>query len=210
MRFLLMLGLVVAVAGCSGPTEPVPPPEPVAALSPEHRQLAVARGQAVVAETFGLLSSNLLGAIQTGGISNALPFCSAAAKPLASSVATRRGVLIRRFTHKPRNPAGRADAVEAEVLNGFESLMAASGTTNPPPPWATNLVAGQATFFAPIVLNRELCLKCHGDPDKDIAPGDLAIIRRLYPADEATGFRLGQLRGAWRIDIPLAGLGPVP
>jgi hypothetical protein len=28
----------------------------------------------------------------------------------------------------------------------------------------------------------------------------------LYPQDEATGFKLGDLRGAWRIDIPLASL----
>jgi len=36
------------------------------------------------------------------------------------------------------------------------------------------------------------------------------VIRQLYPQDEATGFKLGQLRGAWRIDIPVATLSQTP
>ena len=79
-----------------------------------------------------------------------------------------------------------------------------SGT--PAPPFATNLLAGQATFFAPIVLNNARCLNCHGEAGKDIASESLALIQRHYPQDEATGFKLGDLRGAWRIDFPLAKL----
>jgi hypothetical protein len=81
----------------------------------------------------------------------------------------------------------------------------------PPTPLATNLVPGQATFFAPIVLNNALCLNCHGEAGKDISAESLTLIRQHYPQDEATGFKLGDLRGAWRIDFPLAklaGAGP--
>jgi hypothetical protein len=113
-------------------------------------------------------------------------------------------------THKARNPEGKADAVELGVLKVFEAALAAQTTTNPPPPLVTNLATGQATFFAPIILNKELCLKCHGEPDKDIAAADLAVIQNLYPHDEATGFKPGQLRGAWRVDFPIASLNPAP
>jgi hypothetical protein len=51
-----------------------------------------------------------------------------------------------------------------------------------------------------------MCLNCHGEPDKDIKPENLALIRRLYPQDQATGFQLGELRGAWRIDFPASSL----
>jgi len=34
----------------------------------------------------------------------------------------------------------------------------------------------------------------------------LEVIGRLYPQDEAVGFRLGELRGAWRIDFPAKAL----
>ena len=63
---------------------------------------------------------------------------------------------------------------------------------------------GQVSFFAPIILSNELCLKCHGEPGKDIAPEHAALIDELYTEDQAKGFRLGQLRGAWRVDIPMA------
>jgi hypothetical protein len=39
-----------------------------------------------------------------------------------------------------------------------------------------------------------MCLKCHGQPEDDIALENLVTIRRLYPADAATGLKLGDLR----------------
>ena len=201
-----ILAAVAAVSlvfvACSPTT--VPPsasaPQP---LTPAQQTAAIARGKAIAAETFGVLSSNLQSALASGGVSNALPFCSLAASPLTASVATRHGVALRRITHKPRNPAARANEAERVVLDGFRSTLAPG---QPPPPLATNLLPDQAAFFAPIVLNNALCLKCHGEPGKDISAESLAIIQRYYPQDEATGFKLGDLRGAWRIDFPFAKL----
>jgi hypothetical protein len=204
---VIPLGLLV---GCSKPpaaSETVAPPPP---LSAEVQQATIQRGKTIAAETFSLLSSNLQSAIQSGGISNALPFCSLAASPLTAGMAEKHGVSLRRVTHKARNPSDKADAAELAILKSFETALAAGNSPNPPPPLATNLVTGQATFFAPIVLGNELCLKCHGEPGKDISAVDLAIIEQHYPQDEATGFKLGQLRGAWRIDFPLAALTSSP
>jgi hypothetical protein len=203
----LCLPLLVLL-GCSKPVATIEPPSAPPALSAEVQQAAVQRGKAIATETFGLLSSNLQTAIQSGGISNALPFCSLAASPLTAGMAEKHGVTLKRVTHKARNPAAKANATELAVLKSFTSALAAS--TNPPPPFATNLVAGQATFFAPIVIANELCLKCHGEPGQDISAENLAIIRQHYPQDEATGFQLGRLRGAWRIDFPLASLTTTP
>lgn len=208
--FALGSALTLALLGCHPSTEtadnPTPPPPPPAPLTDDLRQLALERGRAIASETFGLLSSNLLAAIQSGGVSNALPFCSLAASPLTAGMASKHGVTLRRVTHKPRHPTARANATELAVIQSFQSALTASASvynaSNPPPPLVTNLGPGRAAFFAPIILNRELCLKCHGEPGKDIQTTDLDVIRRLYPADEATGFRLGDLRGAWRIDFP--------
>ena len=209
MKLPLLLSLFAgALAGCSKPPAPSEPPAPIPTLSPAVEQAAVRRGQAIVKETFELLSANLQSAIQSGGISNALPFCSLAASPLTAGMAEKHGVVLRRVTHKARNSAGKADTVELAVLKSFEVSL--NTGINPPSPLVTNLVTGQATYFARIVLNKELCLKCHGEPEKDIAAADLAVIRNLYPLDEATGFKLGQLRGAWRIDFPITKLETSP
>lgn len=197
--------LLPFLASCSKPPEPTVPAAvtPSTALSAEVRNAAVQRGKAIAAETFSLLSSNLQSAIHSGGVSNALPFCSLAASPLTAGMAGKHGVTLRRVTHKPRNPTGRADATELAILNQFAAALTG---TNPPPPLVTNLMTGTVTFFAPIVLNNELCLKCHGAPGQDILPENLLVIQGLYPQDEATGFKLGDLRGAWRIDFPLTSL----
>lgn len=195
----------LAWSGCSERPEGAGPQvaESFAPLPEATQAAAVQQGRAIVAETFSLLSSNLQTAIRQGGVSNALPFCSLTASPLTSGLAAKHGVTIRRFTHKPRNAADQADAAELRVLDRFRAGLVG---TNVPAPFVTNMTASYASFFMPIVLNNELCLKCHGAPEKDIQLEHLAVIRRLYPGDEAVGFKLGELRGAWRIDLPLGSL----
>ena len=202
----LVLGLVLVWTGCSRSQQtpelagnkgaPVP-------LRAEVAAAATQRGSAIVTEAFGVLSSNLQSAIRQGGVSNALPYCSMMASPLTSGLAVKHGVTIRRVTQKPRNAADRADLAETAILDGFRGLL---NGTNALPPLVTNLTSTHAAFFMPIVLTNSLCLKCHGEPGKDITMEDLAVIQRLYPADEATGFKVGDMRGAWRIDLPLTSL----
>ena len=199
---------LLLLAGCSKTPDAPPTIPPSAPLSAEIRSAAMQRGKAIVTEAFSLLSSNLQSALQQGGVSNALPFCSLAASPLTAGLAAKHSVTLRRVTQKARNPADKADVVELAILKQFEAALPAS--TNPPPPIVTNFVAGTATFFAPIILNNELCLKCHGEPGRDIAAENVAVIQRLYPQDEATGFKFGDLRGAWRVDFPLATLSAGP
>ena len=113
---LLPLGLLV---GCSRPTDNSMTAKFPPALTPEVQQAAIQRGKAIAAETFSLLSSNLQSAIQSGGVSNALPFCSLAASPLTAGMAAKHGVSLRRVTHKARNPAGKANDIELAMLNSF-------------------------------------------------------------------------------------------
>ncbi|MDX1426157.1 MAG: DUF3365 domain-containing protein, partial [Kiloniellales bacterium] len=47
----------------------------------------------------------------------------------------------------------------------------------------------------------EVCLTCHG---ADIDPALMAEIEAFYPEDQATGFALGELRGAFTVSKTLA------
>jgi hypothetical protein len=211
MKSLLLLvqAVVLALAGCSDRPEVVtdtaaPAGTGAVELTPELRERVVQRGRAIASETFSLLSSNLQAAIASGGVTNALPYCSLAASPLTASIADRHGVTLRRVADRARNPKGKADATESAILQGYRFAIA---QTNALQPVVTNLLEHSVTFFAPIVLTNALCLKCHGRPGEDIPTEGLEVIRRLYPQDEAVGFRMGELRGAWRIDFPIRTLG---
>jgi hypothetical protein len=203
VQALFATAVVVLLSGCAESINEAQEREHAEPLPPPTVELATQKGKQIVGDAFTLLSSNLQNAIQQGGISNALPYCSVAAQPLTESAGKARGVTVRRITHKPRNPRGKATEAELAVLDQFRASMAG---TNAPAPLVTNFSPDEVTFFAPIVLTQELCLKCHGEAGKDISPEHVALIDKLYPGDQAKGFKTGDLRGAWRVDFPLAAL----
>lgn len=163
------------------------PPDPAAAAP------------GIIAEAFDRLSAELARAIAKDGPAGALPVCSAGAPRIAAEVGKARGVTLRRATSKARNPKNTADETERQVLAGF---AAALEKKQAPKPETRANPDGSVSFFAPIVLANPLCLQCHGDPQRDIAPGTLEAIHRLYPGDQATGFKIGDLRGVWRVTFP--------
>lgn len=155
------------------------------------------QGRMVTQRAAGILSSNLLAALARGGPTNALEFCHLQAVPLTER-SGGDGIQVRRVTHRPRNPANRATTNELALLGQFRDRMKPGAGL--PPLLVTN-ATGRVTFYSPIVLNTPLCLQCHGQPGTEISPGTQEVLRRLYPADEATGFKLGELRGMWRVEF---------
>ena len=175
--------------------------QPVAgSAANERRAVALERGKQIASEAMKKLSGRLASALESGGVSNALSACSVEALPLTRAVAQSNEVVLRRVTHRPRNPTNRADEVELKILEAFRRQLETAEASSVAPV-AVSGPGVAATFYAPIVLNNPLCLNCHGQPGTDIRPANLAVIERLYPDDEATGFRLGDLRGMWRIDF---------
>jgi Protein of unknown function (DUF3365) len=170
---------------------------PLAAVAQTAPDPAV-EGPKIIAEAFARLSGALGEAISKNGPAGALSVCSEKAPQIAKEVATAHGVTLRRATHKPRNPKNAADEAEKAAL---ELFTAASAQKDTPKPQVITNADGSRSFFAPIVLGNPLCLQCHGTPEKDIAPATLAAIQKLYPEDKATGFKLGDLRGLWRVDF---------
>jgi hypothetical protein len=101
--------------------------------------------------------------------------------------------VLRRTSARWRNPANEPTPEEAEILAQFQAQHQPGG---PPPAPVVVAQGNQVHFYRPIVLQMEACLKCHGDA---LAPEAQSLLQRLYPADRATGYALGQLRGAWHV-----------
>lgn len=156
-------------------------------------------GPRIIGEAFAKLSAALAEAIGKAGPAGALSVCSEKAPQIAKEVAAAHGVTLRRATHRPRNPKNAADEVEKNALQAFMDAMAKK---EPLKPQVITNADGSRAFLAPIVLGNPLCLQYHGEAGKDIAPETLAALRKLYPDDKATGFKLGDLRGLWRVTFP--------
>lgn len=153
-------------------------------------------GPKIVAEAFGQLSAALGAAVADGGPAKALPVCRERAPAITAQVAEAHGVKLGRASAKPRNPKNSATEDERTVLAEFAAVLAKGKT---PRPVVRTAPDGSRTFFAPIVLANPLCLQCHGKPGADISEATQAAIRAGYPEDRATGYKLGELRGLWRV-----------
>lgn len=193
---LLVAGLL-ATFGCSPPPQPSSP----SVLSPDLEQwrtAALERGPEIVSQAGKALSGVLLEALQQGGATNALPLCSVQAIPLTAALAQANQVALRRVSHRPRNPINQANDQEIDLIERFSSQLR-SGSK--PSPEAVVSPSGAVTFYAPIVINTNLCLRCHGQSGIDLDPQIIPILQERYPQDQATGFALGDLRGLWRVDF---------
>lgn len=161
-------------------------------------------GRKVVGQAFQLLSGQLMGAMAKGGPTHAIDFCSTRALALTLGVGSSNEVVLQRVTHAPRNPANAASPLEQELIARFQAELRV-GTNSPPVPPApvirTN-AAGSRVFYAPIVLSNPLCLQCHGAPGREIAAATAEAIGQRYPVDRATGFRMGDVRGLWKVEFP--------
>jgi len=147
----------------------------------------------------------LKGALQTsmtmGGPVRAIDTCKKQAPKFAAEMEAASGWQIGRTSLRIRNPANRPDAWERAGLETFEQQHRA-GTP------AGKLVkseivqqgAQQRFRFLKAIPTGKLCLTCHGD---NIAPEIRQALQRDYPQDQATGFKIGDLRGAFTLSKPL-------
>ncbi|MBM9500790.1 DUF3365 domain-containing protein [Leptospira sp. 201903071] len=139
------------------------------------------------------LQKNLQTAIQKQGVVGALEVCRTISprkeKELSEEFPAMR---IRRVSEKPRNPDHKPEEWEARIFKEW----AEAGKTGMPPYTVILNENNQIKILKPIVLENPTCLKCHGGPT-DISPAVAKKIAELYPKDKATGYKLGDLRGAF-------------
>lgn len=158
------------------------------ALSEEQ---AIQKGSAVSTALVQKLSSELKGQMQMKGAIEALHFCSQSALVLTEQVAKESNAQIKRVSLKNRNPMNAANVEEQTVLSRWEKLQHLG---NPLPAYEIrDRSNGEYTYYKPITINNETCLKCHGST----LPGSALSkeIEALYPEDKATGYGMGDLRG---------------
>jgi len=178
----------------------------VRAAEPDPAQVASAR--AAVKEMGESLKRELMAAIAVGGPQAAIGVCKTIAPALAEKTSAARGLKVGRTALRVRNPANAPDAWERAVLEDFAARIktGADAATLEHAETITD-ASGASTFryMKAIPMGAVPCLTCHGAPE----PALKAEIMRLYPQDQATGFRPGDLRGAFTVSAPSSAPAPV-
>ncbi len=153
-------------------------------------------------KTLGMtLKKNLVGAMKEGGPIKAIKFCNLNADPITKKVQGDTGMQITRTSLKLRNPANKADEWEAKVLKDFATRSQKGEDIKTMDYSETLDVDGKSVFrYMKAIPTGEACLVCHG---KSLGTEIKTEIDKLYPADNAKGFKTGELRGAFTVKLDL-------
>jgi hypothetical protein len=137
------------------------------------------------------LRSALIGALKEGGPERAIEVCQLRAPEIARLTSTG-GAFVGRTSHRLRNPENAPEPWMSALLEEY--------LANPDDgePRAVRLGSGGIGYVEPIRM-KGVCMKCHGDR---VDPGVKARLQALYPEDQATGFKRGELRGIFWVKLP--------
>ena len=195
IRSGLLVGLVLFVAGCSTNSSVEnqgPETESTAATLVEGKSPSEASKEMMLAAKdalFTKLSGRLKETMTSQGPGAAIAVCQKEAPAIAKAVSKEQGLQIGRTGVRLRNPGNVAPAWADELVR--EKIDT---------PTFVTLDNGHAAALLPIKLQAQ-CLMCHG-PKEQIAPVIQEQLTKLYPGDQATGFKEGELRGWFWIELP--------
>jgi len=169
-----------------------PTPHPAAAnqLLDQARELT--------REFAGTLKGELEAAMKAGGPTKAIGMCKERAPAIAADLSARSGWEIGRVSLKIRNPQlDTPDAWERQVLTRFDERKAAGEPVDTMAFAEVVTTDGTRKFrFMKAIPTGDVCLACHGT---NITPEVAAALDAAYPQDQARGFAVGDIRGAFSL-----------
>lgn len=192
---------------------PSSPVAPQPGLSPQPALVAGPTGQTAAAPAFDLertleaareavhrykerLKGQLQSALKSDGPANAISLCQTISPDLVTELADTFSFEVGRTALKLRNPENAPGPWELEVLRQFQEKTA--GGAEPEKLEQHTIVTtaeGDRVFrYMRGIKTGEMCLACHGS---ELKPDVKAELVRYYPDDKATGYRVGDLRGAF-------------
>lgn len=193
-RLLLLLVLPLwVVSNVHGEGQITKQTQPISQLDQEAMQLSQQFGKQ--------LKSILQASIVTSGPVEAMRVCKISAPQIAYKLSQEKGWNIARTSHKVRNPNNAPDAWEKAIIEQWQDKMARGAPLANLQSSAIIQQNGQSVYrFMKAIPTGKLCLNCHGTT---LSGPVQNALQDLYPDDQATGFKKGQLRGAFTLQKPL-------
>ncbi len=155
------------------------------------------------------LMKQVAGRVKSDGFASAVEFCNEKAPGLEgdfnSSLKEKfvkeynlADYSFKRTALKLRNPKNAPDSLEKSVMQQWQKDLAEGKEIG----LVMKKVGDKYYGMMPVKIPSPLWLGCHGTPDTIDAEAAKKI-RELYPEDKATGFSVGDLRGALSVEIKL-------
>ena len=201
---LLCATALLGVSGCSQLADKTAAPT-AATAAPSAATDAELRRAKTAAQAFsGQLRARLQAAMGEGGPVAAVDVCHAEAPRIADAVMAEHSVRLGRVAlpGRNRNAGQAADDWRLATLEQFQQAVdQGAAAAEQVSVQRKDLPEGIALRMMRGIATEPGCLACHGST---VAPAVRDAIARHYPGDAATGFDVGDLRGALWVEVPLA------
>jgi hypothetical protein len=181
--FLLFLVVVALIALALTPSTAIGDADPL-----------LSKSRDVTARFASELQTAVQDAMATGGPVVAIGVCKDVAPQIASKLSRDTGAKVSRTSLKYRNPGNAPEAWQTAVLRDFD----AQAITESPAEVFDRTGKYGAHYMKAIPMG-PLCLTCHGSE----LPADVQErLSQDYPHDQARGYSLGDVRGAFSVTWP--------
>jgi hypothetical protein len=187
----LLAGVALAAGGAARAQEPTDP----------RIESALVEARVAAGELTARLKALLKEELARGGFDGAIAVCAEVAQESTAEYRETFKNDIRRVSLRRRNPANEPDDYERVVLESFDALPLDERPGAEHWEVVSQDGAESLRYLKPLVT-QPLCLTCHGDREA-MAPAVREALAESYPDDQATGFEVGDVRGAVTIQIPL-------
>jgi len=149
----------------------------------------------------GQLKNKLKSSLQSEGPVEAITVCNVEAESIANSVSESNKLEVGRTSLKVRNPLNIPDAWEQENLVYLEQQELSRVDIKTLEVYEIIKENDEKWFrYMKAIPTAEVCLVCHGEA---IAMPIKERIHTLYPDDQATGYKIGTMRGAFTVKVKL-------
>ncbi len=167
----------------------------------EINKVLLSKSKSIAQEFASTLKSELQQALQKSGPVGAIEVCKKVSVKTEEKFQEQYPdiVRLRRISLKTRNPEIHTPTPEEKKWLEETSFVMQGGSKP-----VAGILGGEEkkTVLLPIVIKEGVCLMCHGP--KDMLDEQLIeALQKHYPNDQATGYQIGDLRGAISIQWQL-------
>lgn len=199
---LFLIALIVAIsAGVSvrGQRPDQAPPAGARATwriadAPAELKPAISRADLIVVEMHDALIRELTSALERGGPEFALRSCHIDVAGVLRRLGRHEAINAGRTSDRLRNPGNAPPAWASPVVSAHAGRMARDLDG-----FAVDL--GDKVGLLRPIAERSMCASCHG-PAASLRPEVRDALAAQYPADRATDFKDGELRGWYWVEMP--------
>jgi hypothetical protein len=170
------------------------PAQPPETTTPHPR---IVESRAIVRQFGAELKAALERAIAEQGPVHAISVCRDEAPRIAARLTAQHGAMVARTALRVRNPANAPSRWQRVALHDLQERLA--GGAHPQTLESFEMGEDGSARYLKAIITAPLCTVCHGE---SIAPEIRRAVMEHYPEDQATGFRTGDLRGAFSVEWP--------